>query len=47
MYTLLIGASNCKDPTWYEARSSCYEKLEMYINAVEDLQSACDLKPYP
>ena len=47
MYTLAIKAFREKDADCYYYRAHCYREIEMFINATEDLQSACDLRPYP
>jgi tetratricopeptide (TPR) repeat protein len=47
MYTLAIKAFNYDDSDCYFQRAYCYREIEMFINATEDLQSACDLRPYP
>jgi tetratricopeptide (TPR) repeat protein len=47
MYTLAIHALEEKDADCYFSRAYCYQSIELFINATEDLQSACDLRPYP
>ena len=47
MYTLAIYAYDQADADCYFNRAVCYEKIELFINATEDLQAACDLRPYP
>ena len=47
MYTLAIKAYDERDSECYFARAYCYREIEMFINATEDLQAACDIRPYP
>ena len=35
------------DPDLYWKRAHLYREIEMFIDAVDDLQRAADLRPYP
>lgn len=32
---------------FYWKRGHCYREIELFIDATDDLQKACDIRPYP
>lgn len=57
MYTLVLEACKHNSergetdlillhPEVYKKRAACFIQIEMFVNATEDLQAACDLRPY-
>jgi hypothetical protein len=54
MYTLVLAVDEYDElnrnpiekADLYLTRAYCFREIEMFINATEDIQSACDLRPY-